>query len=316
MTKDKINYKLLNTLLLLLIILIIYMTKELWLNIYNTAIKPIIISIMISYVFNLYLKKLNQHFNKTISILIFIGSIITTIIVIIKLIIKLTSQLKNCINIIYIILKTYLIKYNINILDIYKYLNKIENINIINNIFKYITFIIIVTSLSIYLFINWDKIKEKIKTLSNKKTLDYLKNINTEIEKYTYAFIKLTIINTIEYTLMFLIIGHPEYLILGLIAGILSIIPIIGGIITNTIAIITAFVIDYKLLIRTLIVILILSIIDGYIISPLIYSRETKINPMLIIITIIISNKLFGIIGTIIAVPILIIINLYKKNKL
>ena len=318
MIKDTLNYKLLNTLLLLIIILILYATRDLWINIYNIIIntlKPIITSIMISYVFNLYLKKLNKHFDKITSISIFITSIITTIILIINLIIKITKQLRDCINIMYYFIKTYLIKYNINILDIYNYINKFENLNIINNIFKYITFIMIVISLSIYIFLNWDKIKERIVYQSNRTTLNYLKNINIEIEKYTSSFFILVIINIIEYTLVFLIIGHPNYLILGLLAGLLSIIPIIGGIITNILAAITAFVINYKLFIRTLIGILILSIIDGYIISPLVYSKSNKIHPVLIILSIFIFNKLLGFLGAILAVPILIIITSIYKHK-
>ena len=317
MIKDTLNYKLLNTLLVLLIVLVLYITKDLWISIYNiiiNIIKPLITSIMISYVFNLYLKKLNKIFNKMISIIIFITSIITTIIIIIKLIITITSQLKDCINIIYYFIKTYIT--NIEPINIYNYLSKIENLNILNNIFKYITYITMVVSLSIYIFLSWDKIKQKIKITSNRTTLNYLKKINKEIEKYTCSFFILIVINIIEYTIIFLIIGHPNYLILGLLAGILSIIPVIGGIITNTIALIIAFVINYKLFIRTLIGILILSILDGYIISPLVYSRSNKIHPILIIISIFIFGKLLGILGTILAVPLLtIIISTYKYKK-
>ena len=315
MIKDTLNYKLLNILLLLLIILILYVTKDLWLNIYNAVInilKPIITSIMISYVFNLYLKKLNKHFNKKLSISIFIITIITTIIIIIKLIIKITIQIKDCINIMYYFIKTYIT--NIEPINIYNYLGKIENLNLLNNIFKYITFMAIVTTLSIYIFLNWNKITNKIKYLSNRTTLDYLKKINKKIEKYVCSFFILLIINILEYTIIFLIIGHPNYLILGLLAGILSIIPIIGGIITNIIALITAFVINYRLFIRTLIGILILSILDGYIISPLVYSKGTKIHPILIILSIYIFSKMFGILGTILAVPILIVIMSIKKR--
>jgi predicted PurR-regulated permease PerM len=318
MIKDTLNFKLLNILILLLIVLILYITKDLWISIYNIVIniiKPIITSIMISYVFNLYLKKLNKYFNKLISVFIFITSIITTIIIFIKLIIKVTEQITDCVNIIYYFLKDILIKYNIDFIDIYNYLEKFTNINILNNIFKYITFIMIVISLSIYTFLNWNKITNKIKFRTNRTTLNYLKNINKEIEKYTTSFFILIIINIIEYALIFLIIGHPNYLLLGLLAGILSIIPIIGGIITNIIAAITAFTLNYKLFIRTLIGILVLSILDGYIVSPLIYSKSNKIHPILIIISLFICSKLLGILGAILAVPLLIIItNIYKRD--
>lgn len=320
MIKDSLNYKLVNLLLLLLIVLIIYSTRMLWINIYIfliNLIKPILTSIMISYVFNLYLKKLNKHFNKIVSILIFISSIITSFYILIKLLINITSQITDCINIIYYFIKTYFVKYNINFIDIYKYLERFTNINIINNIFSYITFIAIVLSLSIYIFLDFNKIKSKIKFLSNRSTFDYLKNINTEIEKYTCSFFILVLINIIEYMVVFFIIGHPNYLLLGLLAGILSIIPVIGGMITNGIAIIISFVLDYKLFIRTLIGILILTILDGYIISPLVYSKANKIHPILIILSILIFNKLMGLLGAIIAIPILIVImSSYKYKKL
>ena len=317
MIKDTLNYKLLNTLLLLLIILIIYITKDLWTSIYATIIniiKPITTSIMISYVFNLYLKKLNKYFNKIISLLIFIGSIITSILIIIKLIITITSQLTDCINIIYYFLKNIFTKYNIEFIDIYKYLEGISNLNIVNNIIKYITLIIIVIVLSIYTFLNWDKLKSIIEYKTSRKSYDYLRTINIEIEKYTTSFFILVLINIIEYALAFLIIGHPNYLLLGLLAGILSIIPIIGGIITNIIAAITAFTLNYKLFIRTLIVILVLSILDGYIVSPLIYSKSNKIHPILIIISVFIFSKLLGFFGTVVAVPLLIVIINLCKN--
>lgn len=311
MIKNNLNYKLVNFLLVLLIILIIYNTRTLWLSIYDfciNIIKPFIISIIISYVFNLYLKKLNKYFNKIISILIFISSIIASAYILIKLIISISSQITDCISMIYYFIKTYFIKYNINFIDLYNYFQKITNINIIDNIFNYISLITIVISLSIYIFLDWNKIKRKIKLLSNRSTYDYIKSINTELEKYTYSFFLLILINIIEYSLIFFLVGHPNYLLLGLLAGILSIIPVIGGMITNVLALVTAFVINYRLFIRTLIGILVLSILDSYIISPLVYSRSTKLHPILVIIAIFIGTKLFGFLGTILAIPVLIII--------
>ena len=319
MIKDTLNFKLLNILILLSIVLILYITRDLWISIYNIIInilKPIISSIMISYVFNLYLKKLNKYFNKITSILIFIRSIILSILLLVKLIISVTTQMTDCINIIYYFFKNIFIKYNINFIDIYKYLDKLTNVNIINSIFKYVTFIMIVIGLSIYLFLSWDKIKDRIKFRINIDTLKYLKNINLEIEKYTNSFFLLALINVIEYGLIFLVIGHPNYLLLGLLAGILSVIPIIGGIIINVLALITAFIINYRLFIRTLIGILVLSILDGYIVSPLVYSKSNKIHPILIILSIFVFSKLLGVLGAIIAVPLLIIIiSIYNYKR-
>ena len=325
MIKNKLDYKLVNFLLILLIILTIYQTKELWINILNfiiNIIKPLLISIIISYVLNLYLRILNKRFNKIISILIFFITIIAIIyITFFKLLPPILIQLKECINSLTYILKTISIKYNINILNTITKLKKIDeiipSINIISTILKYISITIIVVSISIYLFIDWNKITNKIKNIiKNKNTYNYLKTINEEIEKYTKGYLLLSVLNIIEYGVIFLIIGHPNYLLLGILSGILSIMPMIGGVITNIIAIALAFLIDYKLFIRTIIGILILTILDGYIISPIVYKKSNKIHPILSILTIFIGTKTMGILGTILSMPILVIlITTYKYTK-
>ena len=327
MLKNKLDYKLVNFLLILLIILTVYQTKEIWINILIfiiNIIKPLLISIIISYISNLYLRILNKRFNKIISILIFIITIITIIyITFFKLLPQILIQLKECISSLIYILKIISIKYNINILNTITKLRQIDeiipSINIISTIAKYISITIIVISISIYLFIDWNKITEKVKKIiiiKNKNIYNYIKIINIEIEKYTKGYLLLSILNILEYGIIFLIIGHPNYILLGTLSGILSIIPMIGGVITNIIAILLAFIIDYKLFIRTIIGILILTILDGYIISPIIYKKSNKIHPILSILTIFIGSKLFGILGTILSIPILVIITTtYKYIK-
>lgn len=327
MIKNKLDYKLVNFLLILLIILTIYQTRLLWINIINileNIIKPLLISIMISYVLNLYLRILNKKFNKIISIIIFLITIISiTYILFFKLMPPIIIQLTESIKGITYLLKTLAIKYNINIMDFITKLNKIDEllpkINIIGNILKYISITLIVISISIYMFFDWNKIINKTKTIlnKNKNIYNYIKEINNQVEKYTKSFLLLTLLNTIEYMLMFLIIRHPNYLLLGFLAGILSIIPIIGGITTNIIALLLAYIINYKLFIRTIIGILVLTILDGYIVSPLVYKKSNKIHPIFSILAIYTGSKLLGLFGTILAMPILIIIiSTYKYKKL
>lgn len=326
MIKNKLDYKLVNFLLILLIILTIYQTRILWINILNimsNIIKPLLISIMISYVLNLYLRILNKKFNKIISIIFFLITI-TSIVYILcfKLLPPILIELTQSIKDITYLLKTLAIKYNINIMETITKLNKIDELlpkmNIIGNILKYISITLIVASISIYMFFDWNKIINKTKIIlnKNKNIYNYIKEINNQVEKYTKSFLLLTLLNTIEYMLIFLIIRHPNYLLLGFLAGILSIIPMIGGITTNAVALLLAYLINYKLFIRTIIGILVLTILDGYIVSPLVYKKSNKIHPILSILAIYTGTKLLGLFGTILAMPILIIIiNTYKYKK-
>ncbi|MBP3920248.1 MAG: AI-2E family transporter [Bacilli bacterium] len=318
---NKLNLKLINILITLLIILVIYNMRFLIMGILSLVfniISPMLISIMISYVLNLYLKKLNKIFNKYISIIIFILSITGFMyLFIFKMFPIIIEQVKTCISILVYIIKDLSMKYNISINNFDGMINFLSNFNILNiasSIFNYITLIMITISFSIYLFFDFNIIKEKLKNIIGNNT--YLFCINKEIEKYTTSFFILVIISIIEYSLIFFIIGHPNYLFLGILAGILSLIPIIGGMVTNLIALTTAFVINYGLFIRTIIGILILSILDGYIICPMVYSKSNKISPLLTMLAIYVGSKLFGIMGSVLALPILIIfISIYKLKK-
>jgi predicted PurR-regulated permease PerM len=117
----------------------------------------------------------------------------------------------------------------------------------------------------------------------------------------------------IEYTLLYRLIGHPNFLLLGIIAAFSPLIPYFGGIIMNIVAIITASVISTKLLILCLIICLIFPQIDGYLISPKIYGKTNKVPALVTIFAVFAGGVLGGFVGIIIALPIAIILQTIYK---
>lgn len=324
MFKDKLDFKLVNCLIVFLIILVIYLTRYLWFNIFDFIInllKPLIITIVICYIFNLYLRKLNKFFNKFVSVFIFFFTFfIFGYFIFFKLFPIFISQISDCVNIIIYFLKK--VPFKFDFVDIFNrfdsFFKIISNFNfneIVGGLFKYISLITIVITCSIYLFLDWNKFFLIFKKLCSKNALvyNYFSMLNIEFEKYVCSFFVLVVINIIEYSIIFFFVGHPNYLLLGFLAGIFSLIPIFGGMVTNCIALVTAFVINYGLFIRSLIGILVLSILDGYVVSPIIYSKGSKLHPLLIILSIYVSSSLFGSIGVVLAIPFLIVINVFLK---
>ena len=162
------------------------------------------------------------------------------------------------------------------------------------------------------------RIREKIKIYCNtKKNYKYIKALDDSMHNYFDGFIKIIIITIIEYSITFFLIGHPNAILLGILAAIGNLIPFFGGLITNIIAAITSFVIGPKLFIRTLITFIVLSIVDSYIINPYIYSKSNELHPIIVIFSIFAGGKLFGMKGIIVSLPITILIittiNYYKK---
>ena len=167
-----------------------------------------------------------------------------------------------------------------------------------------------------YAEFDMDKIREAIKeyfSKKKKKWYNYIKTLDREITNYFSGMGKNMLIQFIEYTLAFFIIGHPNYLILGILAAITNIIPYFGGFIVNVLALIIASVISTKLTVLTLIICLVCPQLDSYVIGPRVFGKSNNLHPLVNIFAVFAGGALFGFWGIIVSLPVAItIITTYK----
>ena len=128
------------------------------------------------------------------------------------------------------------------------------------------------------------------------------------MNNYVSGFLKIVIISFFEYTIAFIVIGHPNALLLGFLAAVASFIPYFGGMAVNVIAAITAFVISPAMFVKTVIAFFLLSMLDSYLIGPKVYGKTNNIHPLIVIIAVFAGGILFGIMGIVISLPVAIII--------
>ena len=316
--KKGINYLLVNSTFLIFIVFILNKLDVLN-NIIDTLLL-IFLSLILSYIIYPIYKAINRKINNILSIVITYTLLLLFIFIVVYSIIPKTNFINKVIDLFSNILKFENIikdKYNIN-LDIDIYLETIINyilnnsLFLIKNIFKYLSKLLFIVILSICILININYIKLLIEKIKYK---ELIYNINNKLNNYLISSLKVIIIQFIEYTFIFLIIGHPNYLLLGILNSLNTFIPFLGSIITNIIAITTSSVISKKLLILTSIVSILLPQIDCYIITPKIYSKDNRIPETLYIITMIILGSLFNFYGIILSLPILIIVIEILKYK-
>ncbi len=323
----KINNKLITILLILSIIFLSFKVLPListyFINI-KKILNPILISFIISYFLYPIVKFFNKKFSKTISIFITILIIIIVLFIIfyfsIPILLKeINSLIEELSYLLPIILK------NIDNNIINSLINSISsNISItsfsfINKSISFIINIIMITVMTISLLINMDKIRTFIdKKLNNKKINILITKIDNDLSSYIKSIFIIMLIEIIEYTTIYFLIGHPYYYLLGVLVGITTIIPYVGALFTNLLALITTLNISKRLFILTSLVALLIPIIDNYLVDPKIMSKTTKIPFIMVIISIIISSSLFGFMGFILATPLYIIISniiKYISNK-
>lgn len=329
MTK-KLNIKLVNILLITLIIYVVLISSSYWggflLKIYNTLL-PFFLAFVLAYILDPFVKKLESYnIRRSIALTAVILLFILLLVALFWLTLpsiynQLVDFTKACTKGLTDIqgkfsnvdLGEYKDTLTNTLNDLIKSLGKyVSNgsIDLIGKCVKFVTNGLIVLFVGTYILVDMDKIRSFLKKLlkNNKKTYNYLKALDKEMGKYLNGMFIFLLIQLIEYTLLFKLIGHTSWLLLGILACVTSVIPYFGGMFTGILALLTASVISTKVFVLTILMALIFPNIDGYIISPHIFGKTNNINPILVILIAAICSKIFGIFGIMLGLPLYLVL--------
>lgn len=116
------------------------------------------------------------------------------------------------------------------------------------------------------------------------------------------------------------IYGVPMAALLGLITGLLAFLPNIGAIISGLLMVMVGFSGGWEMGLYTVAVYAVVQIVDGYVIVPMIARKTVDLPPALVLGAQLIMGVLFGLLGLILADPLVAMIKVWlessaKKNQ-
>lgn len=126
-----------------------------------------------------------------------------------------------------------------------------------------------------------------------------------------------TILSFFIFTLTFLLfhlIDLKYAFVLSLFMGVMNIIPYFGPIIGTVPAAVVALASSGRLVIYVLMIAIIVQIIESILLSPYIMGKTARLHPIAIIFILLVSSEIGGIIGMIIAIPLIMIIRAIILN--
>ena len=328
--ENKLNYKLLNLLILIAIICLLYFIRGLWLGLVTSIfgiISPFLLAFGLAYVIYPLVKKLiDAGAPKWLAILtvciLGVGSLFIIIVLTVPLIYEQTLAFLSNIS---MFLSDLSSKYEINFGGLQSALTDISSnlisslgnvlsngaIGILNSSINVISTGIVVICAAVYFLIDMEKIRMFIKGVLKRKhirTMDFVCKLDTELTKYIGGMGLTIIIQIIEYTIAFALIGHPNYLILGILSGISAIIPWFGGFLVAVVSLLVSSVISGKMFVLTVIICIICPILDGNVIGPKVYGKTNNLHPLLVIFAVFAGGAIGGFWGIVISLPIAIAI--------
>ncbi len=329
MFKDKINFHFINIVFALLIVYLLILTFGVWGGIVSTIFEillPFVVAFTLAYALYPFVRKLmNKNLSKAVSIAIVAFVVCAVVVLVIWLVIPvMIDQLIALLNWLVEFVKSLSTKYDIDLGSVQQYLGDANSlvsgfsksigdlsVSILSKSVSILTLAIVSFITAIYFLSYMEKIRSGLKRYlrrKNMRTFKYIQRLDYEVSQYFVGLEKFMIVQFFEYTFIFFIIGHPYYLLLGMLCSVTTVIPYFGGIFSNIIACITAFFVSKTLFVLSLIVTIVVPNIDGYIISPRIYGKTNNVPALLTIFAAYAGGNLFGFIGIVISLPLTIIL--------
>lgn len=193
-------------------------------------------------------------------------------------------------------------------------------INGVISLFGGVVSAVTVFALTFYAVVDADSIRETLGRLIPLEQKDKLiltfKRVSEKLSDWLRGQLSLMLVIGLIDGLALWGLGIGFSLTLGILAGLLEVIPVIGPIIAAVAAVFVAFITGapiWKILVLVLIFVIVQQL-ENQILVPKIMQRAVGLSPIVVILAILIGNRLMGIGGAILAVPIVAGVQVFAEE--
>lgn len=170
-----------------------------------------------------------------------------------------------------------------------------------------ITFTVSVFVLSFYLTMDRDGVGRFVETIMpsiyEDRILDLYSRVRRKIGRWFAGQVFLSFTIGLLVFLGLTLLGVKYSLVLGILAGVLEIVPYVGPIFSGGLAVLLAFPDSLSLSLYVLALFILIQQIENNLLLPIVTHLTTSLNPVVTLVALLIGTKIFGFVGLILAVP-------------
>ncbi|MGM9923707.1 MAG: AI-2E family transporter [Bacillus sp. (in: firmicutes)] len=177
------------------------------------------------------------------------------------------------------------------------------------NMFDFVVIFAIVPLIAFYFLKDWELMKRAAWYITpakiRKQSAAFMQDVEQSLGNYIRGQIIVCILVGAISALLLWLIKVKYSLLLGIIIGITNVIPYFGPIIGAIPAMVIAAATNPHHIIWVAVIVFGLQFIEGNILSPLIVGKSLHMHPLLIMLSLFIGGEVGGVLGLIVAVPVL-----------
>lgn len=187
-------------------------------------------------------------------------------------------------------------------------------INIVQSFISGVGQFLIAVVIGFYLLFNFNNANSHLMSILPRKIKGDAENLLTNISKVLYKFVNGTLLVSLILFVVsvigFEIIGLDAPVLFAMFCAVTNIIPYVGPYIGGIPAVLVAFTQSPLIGILTLIFIVAVQGFEGNFLHPIVIGKKMDLHPVTIVISLLIFEHFFGIIGMIVATPIVAVMKI------
>lgn len=186
------------------------------------------------------------------------------------------------------------------------------------SIFNNITAMFSIFIMALYLSMDWPNIKKRLASLFPTKADDTVIDTVDEIETSLGHWLKgeailMIVVGLMSFVgLLLLDIDYP--LSLGLVSGVLEIVPMLGPIISAVFAALIALSDSPVKALGVVVLYIVIQQLENNILVPKVMQKVSGFSPLVILFALLVGSEFFGITGAIMAVPVTMILSIVTRR--
>jgi predicted PurR-regulated permease PerM len=158
------------------------------------------------------------------------------------------------------------------------------------------------------------KLVRVLPTLTDKKTaVSVARTIQSAIARYLFTVTCINVALGVVTAAVMHLIGMPNALLWGVMVALFNYVPYIGAAVSGTVLTVVAFLTfdDMSDILLVPLVYFTLETIEGQFITPILTGKSLTLNPVMIFLSMLLWGWLWGVIGALMAVPILMTLKIF-----